>query len=414
MTFRVHSLATLASLASLAVACGGSHTGGSGNPVQAGTGGASGTGGSSGGGADGGGALACDPNAAIPCHLGMTEPCDGVVNSGYEGDEYCMKPPDQGWQIHVGPSDYTNPDELAKWELPPGAGDVNWCYEMKAPNDQVEYTSAYYSHMRPGSHHFILFALGADAPDSTGPGDCSQRDGGFLGGASFTAGATRNVQDAAMFGSAPEDQGMAGEVAPRQQYSANLHFVNVGDQDLVQELWVNNISFPADQVVKKVKAIEWLGGLAMSVPPGAHQTVTAGPSFSGGICSPGEADTRILGVTAHMHASTVRLSMYKQAPSDAQRQLVFEDYNWEEPTVFRYNSELKNPPPDAAAKTPGSMFSGVLLAQPGESYTWECEVVNNRSVSLTFSDKAYDGEMCNVFGMYSTPTAPAPWTCLSP
>ena len=76
-----------------------------------------------------------------------------------------------------------------------------------------------------------------------------------------------------------------------------------------------------------------------------------------------------------------------------------------------FNSTTQNTPPNAAARAPGSLRSGVLHVGPADTFRWECEVVNRRSVNLTFSDQAYDGEMCNVFGMYSAPTAPSPWVC---
>src|SRR5204862_994866 len=111
----------------------------------------------------------------------------------------------------------------------------------------------YYSHMRPGSHHQIIFVLSGDVPDSTGMDSCASRNSGVLGGASFLAGATREVQDAAMFGGAPEDARIAGEVPPHQQLSVNLHFVNITDKPLVQEIWVNmiGIDFPPEEIQKR-------------------------------------------------------------------------------------------------------------------------------------------------------------------
>jgi hypothetical protein len=410
MTFRSLTSLTIALTSLASVACGGSSQT---DKQKEGTG-PTGTVATSG----------CSPTGDIPCYVGKAEPCENY-DSGWAGDEFCMKPPSNGYQLHVGPTDYSNPDEVNKYVLPPGGisatdprakvvgsgePDVNWCYNQKTPNDQPFYSNQYYSHMRPGSHHQIIFALGSSIPDSTAMDDCSSRDQGVIGGATFLAGATRAVQDAAMFGGAPEDARIASETAAHQQVSINLHFVNITDKPLVMEIWVNmiGIDFPSSEVQQFIKAIEWYGGVGMNIPPGTHTTLEAG----GQSCQPPE-DLRILGVTGHVHASTTRFAMYMQRQGDATKTQVFEDYNWEEPTVFRFNSTTTNAPPVPSSKTPGANVSGQLMVHPGDQFSWECEVMNNRSVNLTFSDRAYDGEMCNVFGMFASANPPGPWSCFS-
>jgi hypothetical protein len=367
----------------------------------------------------------CEPTGEIPCYVGKAEPCVGY-STDWEGDEYCLKPPDHGYQLHVGPSDFSNPDEVAMYTLPPGgldasdprAGtlgsgqpDVDWCYYQKTPNAEPFYSNQYYSHMRPGSHHQIIFALNGSVPDSSGVDDCGARNQGVIGGASFLAGATRSVQDAAMFGGAPEDARIASETPAHQQVSINLHFVNITDTPKMMEIWVNMIAidFPSAEITNRIKAIEWYGGVGMAIPPNAHETIQGAAD---GSCQPPE-DLRILGVTGHVHASTTRFAMFMQRAGESTKTQIFEDYNWTEPTVFRFNSTTTNTAPDPTSKTPGSGISGQLMAKAGDTFTWECEIVNNRKVTLTFSDRAYDGEMCNVFGMYAAKNPVDPWSCFS-
>ncbi len=367
----------------------------------------------------------CEPNGEIPCYVGKAEPCENF-HTDWAGDELCLAPPDHGWQIHIGPSDHSNPEEVAKYVLPPGGmpasdprakivgsgtPDIDWCYNMKTPNDEMAYTNQYYSHMRPGSHHQIIFGLNGDIPDSTGMDSCESRNSGVLSGASFLAGATRAVQDAAMFGDAPEDQFISAETPAHQQLSVNLHFVNIGDKPIMQEIWVNMIAidFPPEQIEKRVKAIEWYGGVGMAIKPGEHTTIQGAQD---GSCQ-AVGDMRILGVTGHVHASTTRFAMYMQRAGETEKTQVFEDYNWTEPTVFRFNSALQNTPPNPQTKLAGSNISGVYNVTTGDKFFWECEVENKRNVTLTFSDKAYDGEMCNVFGMYAADAPKDPWLCFS-
>lgn len=360
----------------------------------------------------------CNPNDPdIPCVVGKTEPCDDFHTDYPDGDKLCMKPPVDGYQLHVGPANYDDPAEIEKWVLPPGgipgAGgpDYNWCYYMKTPNDVDIFTNGYVAHMRPGSHHYIMFGLadGTDVPDSTEPSSCAQRNAQIGGGANFLSGATRQVQTATMFGDAPEDQGLGSPMSAHQQVNMNLHFVNITDKPVLQELWVNMFVKPADEVTDVVKAMEWLGGLSMNIKPHTDQTLKSPTSATA--CTAPLGDTRLLGVTAHMHANTVRVSMYHTAPGATDRELIFDDFNWEEPTVWRFNSSIVNEMPDRASNKSGAPKSGVFMATQGDSFSWECEVHNTQDVALQFSDKAYSGEMCNVFGMYSSPKATKPWNC---
>jgi hypothetical protein len=105
--------------------------------------------------------------------------------------------------------------------------------------------------------------------------------------------------------------------------------------------------------------------------------------------------------------------MYMQRAGETTKTQVFEDYNWTEPTVFRFNSATTNTAPDPTAKVPGANINGVYNVSRGDTFSWECEVENKRNVTLTFSDKAYDGEMCNVFGMYAADNPTDPWLCFS-
>ncbi|HEX4341348.1 MAG TPA: hypothetical protein VH062_35815 [Polyangiaceae bacterium] len=364
-------------------------------------------------------ASTCDPNdPKIPCFKDKAEPCGDSFKTDFPGDDLCLKPPKDGFQLHVGPGpdDYDNPDAVQKWILPaggfPGQGpDTNWCYYMKTPNTTPIYTAEYYAHMRPGSHHYIMFGVNADVADSTGPDSCAQRDAQVAGGANFLSGATREVQNAAMFGDAPEDQGLGSPIDANAQLNMNLHFVNISDAPVLEEIWVNMIEKPADEVTNIVKAIEWYGGLTMQIPPHENQTLQ---SPAAGCAPPSDIPTtRILGVTAHMHANTVRVSMYHQAPgvADADKELVFDDFDWSEPTVWLFNSKLTNPMPDRDSAKSGAPISGVFNVTPQDKFSWECQVENKTDTTLTFSDKAYTGEMCNVFGMYASPVASKPWSC---
>ncbi|MBM4363754.1 MAG: hypothetical protein FJ104_13825 [Deltaproteobacteria bacterium] len=424
MALRISQLIALTALAGMSsVACGSTSDDGSSDD-----GAGAGSGGGPGGG--GGGTGECtEEEAYVPgnnCFPGKADPCKDPLNSGFPGDEYCLEPPTDGYQMHVGPENYDDPAELEKWILPPGGypvgdprreaigegADINWCYFMRTPNTEDIYVGESFSRMRPGSHHYISFALprGSELPDSTEPRDCSERDAAVAGGANFLSGATRSVQNVSMYGDAPEDKGLGSLVLANQQLSQNLHFVNIGDEEVLQEIWVNTTRVPTESVTDKVRAMTWIGGVGMNIPYGAHQLVENTPCDA-----PADIpQARMLGVTAHAHANTLRVSMY-QIGADGTKTPIFDEFNWTEPTVWRFSSSVTNPTPDLATSKSGADLSGLFYAKPGDKFGWECEVINKSpdKNNLVFSDKAYSGEMCNVFGMYSSPLAERPWSCYS-
>lgn len=396
-------------ISSLAFACGSSSDdGGSNNqnidpnddPMATG-----GSGGEVGGGGGEGGAppvdLECDPDGDIPCIEGIAEPCANY-DTGYDGDEFCRAEPDPsiGMQTHVGPDDYDNPDEVEPYLIYAGE-ETNWAEEVQSKNTEIVYTRGYRSYMRPGSHHFIMF--GSERA-STGGGIIENGSGteSAVGiGGRFLGGATRAIQNIDTKGTYPEDTGIGTEVAPGQWVAMNLHFINTTDHALLQEIWVNFILIDEAEVTQYVKPITWYGGLAMNVAPGEHVVLQNAP----GTCTT-PSDLRIGLMTAHAHASTLRVTTRMN-----QDTILFEDYDWHEPTEWRYRRDVTNPVPDAATATSGGL-SGLVNATPADSFTWECEVQNETAGFLQFGNQVYTGEMCNVFGYFITPDRNAGnWAC---
>lgn len=365
-------------------------------------------------------ANSCDPNADIPCIAGIAEPCKDF-HTTFEGDEYCLKPPaaDKGYQLHVGPTDYTDPNATAKYMAAPGA-ELNWAEVQTMPNDTSVFTDGYYSSMRPGSHHFILFGLPAGSmTQGSGPmtnGSGTESAVGALGG-EFLAGATRQLQNAIPNSDYPEDQGIGTETKAHAVMALNLHFINTTDHPRLQEIWVNFRLIDEAKVKRWAHAITWYGGVMMNIPPGQHYVLDSKGSVGSGSsdgkaspCKPPNAENvRILGVTGHVHANTIQYnaSMIR----DGQETVLFQDYDWHDPLEFRYNRASTNGTPNAATKTAGG-YTGLINVQTTDVFNWQCEGQNQSDVNLTFSNQVYKGEMCNVFGFYATDTKTAgPWMC---
>jgi hypothetical protein len=334
----------------------------------------------------------CDPNAEIPCIEGIAEPCVGL-ESGYPGDEFCRAAPDpsKGFQGHVGPDDYDDPVDVESYLIYPGE-ETNWAEIVQSENEELVYIRGYWSYMRPGSHHFIMY--GSDQDPSGGAGRAQTGEGldSAVGvGGRFLGGATKSIQNITLESEYPEDQGIGHDVPPRSYVAMNLHFVNVGNEALIQELWVNYILIDESDVQQYIKPITWYGGLGMNIPPGTQTVLTnAGQSE----CR-APNNMRLAMMTAHAHASTVRVTTKMNGST-----LLFEEYDWAEPTEWRFTRSIDNPTPNPTAGL-GGAYSGLLHVTPADTFTWECEVHNNLpDANLTFGNRVYDGEMCMVFGFY--------------
>jgi hypothetical protein len=112
-------------------------------------------------------------------------------------------------------------------------------------------------------------------------------------------------------------------------------------------------------------------------------------------------------IYSHYHVNTVRMSAWKVATTTGERTKIYESYNWDEPGVLALNTVTQNPAPDPNTKMTGGI-SGILEFDKGDRIEWECEVHNQRSVTLHYVNKALDGEMCNLRGNYA-PSAGSQW-----
>src|SRR5690242_13845348 len=93
------------------------------------------------------------PKATSPKALGVACP---THDTGFLGDAVCIEAPSaaEGFQLHYGPTDYDDPDDVSQFVLDPGQ-ETNDCFFQVSPNEKGVYYGGYDLHMRPGSHHLI-------------------------------------------------------------------------------------------------------------------------------------------------------------------------------------------------------------------------------------------------------------------
>jgi len=343
---------------------GGAGGAGGGGAGGAGGGGAGGAGGGGAGGAGGGGAGGAGGEEVPPV---LSDECG--LDTGFPGDEYCIlpPPPDKGFQIHIGPDDYDNIE--AKYML--GAmKEATTDFPAVSSNDADRFFYRRQYRMRPGSHHMIL-------TDGSGSGlDMGHR----------IATANHSGDYPASGDIAPENEGVGIAIGPKSNINVSLHSINVTDQPILREIWVNFWYRDAADVTEP--AIQWFktGSVTFAIAPGDDTIL--GP-FSCNITQPG----RLLWLYGHRHANNVRFSTWRVR--GGQRDLIYEGLFWEEPIVLEYSSDVTNAVPDRDADKEGG-WSGILDLMPGDRIEWECHIINTRSGTLRFTNNTFDGEMCIV------------------
>jgi hypothetical protein len=333
-----------------------------------------------------------------------TRPCN--IHTGYPGDDQCIEapPPEQGFQFHYGPANYDDPKEIAKYILMPGK-EVTDCVFFKTNNTSDLYFNEYHSRLRPGSHHMLLYIQNQQVTEG-GPSPCNQTlSRNLFGATSPTMDASINMSDA------PENAGLAVRIPPMQQVAMQMHVINVGTTPILREGWAN-IMF-TDKANAKVigDPIFFLAGVTMNIQVGQtvlnHGTAT--------VPSNADPNFRLLLAIPHFHAHTTRFTAY--ATIGGKKKTILEMYAKlgvpSDPQLMAFDSKTQNPMFDRASQTPGA-YSGDIYMKPGDTIEWECEQTNDGigidgqkiTAPLNFTEQVYNGEMCNLFGMYAPTTNP--------
>jgi hypothetical protein len=239
-----------------------------------------------------------------------------------------------------------------------------------SPNDQDIYFYYRQYRMRPTAHHVIL---------STSNGS-TFGDGRRIGTANTS-------QDFPVDGViAPEDRGVGLPLGPHSPITVDFHAINPGQEPALRELWVNFWYRDPSEVTEI--ANEWfkIGSMTFAIAP--YTSTTLGPYT----CTV-QGDGRMLWLYGHRHANNVRFTVNRVRGT--QRDVIYDAYYWDEPLLLEYNSRTQNPAPDYERGIEGG-WSGPLDLRTGDVIEWQCDVVNQRNVTLRFANETYTGEMCIV------------------
>lgn len=314
-----------------------------------------------------------------PCH-DDPDPCG--LDSGYPGDEYCLLPPapDEGIQIHLGPKDYTNRAEIAKYLIAPNAEGMSSAVGQLALADDRAFARIRVQ-MRPGVLQWNLWQV-----------ERPKEDGVFkdalCGGAQQTAGLTggQNLiyDDPPLGVAAPENEGLGGPVFARGGVCAMVRTYNYETQAHLLDLWVNVYFMDKSKVAtRKAGGVSIIGGLGLTLKPkqtieNAYRTTANG-------------DGRIIQLAGSRFAHTKRLAAYLND------ELVYDSWDWQAAATFNYDSITTNPPLDGAHERDGA-YSGILEFHDGDELKVSCLIENDSDETLSFKNSVEGGETCQLTG----------------
>ncbi|MFI5306325.1 MAG: hypothetical protein ACHQ53_03170 [Polyangiales bacterium] len=288
------------------------------------------------------------------------------LHTKWPGDQYCISPPppDKGFQLHIGPSNYDNPEP--EYLLQAGEENVR-TYTASSGNDKDIYFYVRQYRMRPGAHHTIVRDTSTGRRLSGSDVNQDQPVGGIT---------------------APENAGIGIPLSAHAPISVDHHAINTTQNTLLQEVWVNFWYVDPSKVTQATNLLYDPGDVTATIPPGAD--VTLGPYN----CDIKQAG-RLLSMFGHVHASDVEFSAWRTRGS--QRDLIYDSFHWEEPLWLEFTSLAKNAMPDTANKVNGG-WTGILDLQAGDTLQWQCHDVNQQTTTLTFTNQTYAGVMCIIIG----------------
>lgn len=355
------------------------------------------------------------PNAAqptgptmAPAELDHTQDIRGNCNlhTNFADDHACIPAPKpgEGIQIHIGPSNYDDPAEVAKYVMHPGQ-ESSECFTLRTPNTEKIIYQTYMLSGRAGTHHMINTIYQGELPT-----------GSFGACGGFSEEMDPNAMAPMPVGSLPGASKAympRGKVAPEYAHvgrvleanalvQGDMHYFNFTDKDILREVWLNLYFAPKEQQITTYSdQIRGFGGLGWSFEP-----IEPGTDMVYKYECPIAGNGKIMSLLGHYHAHGKRFTASLKRKSSGMIEKVFEMFDYLDPATFEYNSITTNPM--FAPNTAGA-YSGILDVKDGDILQWECHIINDSDVALPFTNEVKTGEMCNVWG-YSIDTT-MPITC---
>jgi hypothetical protein len=311
------------------------------------------------------------------------------INSGYPDDKACLVAPaaDLGLQIHVGPKDYKDAADVAKYIQMPGE-ESSECWTFHTPNAEEVYYQTFELSGRAGTHHIINTMYNTQIAD-----------GGFTVCADPGTGTNGNIIDNLPGASkafmargivAPENKNVGRKIPANVTSQADMHYFNFTEKPLIREFWMNVFYAKKEDIKETAAQIRGMGGLIWSAAP-----IAPGTDMTYKYECPITGNGRILSLLGHYHSHGKHFTASIRRAGGGAVEKVFEMYDYQDPATFEYDTVSKNPAFSAA--TAGAT-SGMLEVKEGDVLMWDCHIINDGTVGLTYTNEVKTGEMCNLWG----------------
>lgn len=316
------------------------------------------------------------------------------LHTQFPDDKACIAAPkpSEGFQIHVGPSNYDDPAEVAKFVIKPGEEKTE-CYTFRTLNEMELTYQAHVLSGRAGTHHIINTMYSGDLPTGTFQVGCgagvnildenAPKQVGSIPGASKAYMERRSV--------APEFADVGRKMPAKALVTSDMHYYNFTDKDILREYWINLYYPPPEVEVKRMaQDIVAFGGLGWNLDP-----IQPGTDMVYKYECPIMGDGWIINLLGHYHLHGKRFGVSVKRKSTGMSEKVFEMYDPADPAVFDYNSITMNPP---FSDLRAGATSGLLPVSDGDLLQWECHIVNDSDQALGYTNEVKTGEMCNTWG----------------
>ncbi|HET8934656.1 MAG TPA: hypothetical protein VFN67_14505, partial [Polyangiales bacterium] len=315
------------------------------------------------------------------------------LNTGFPDDKACVVPPkpSEGIQIHIGPKNYDDPAEIAKFVIKPGEEKTE-CYTLRLENEQELTYQTHTLSGRAGTHHIINSTWQGELPTGMFTVGCGAGANPLDANAPMQTGSLPGASKAYMERRpvAPEFVDVGRTIPAKALMTSDMHYYNFTDKDILREYWMN-VYYPAPEqkITDYADVLVGFGGTgwsAMPIEPGTDMVYKYECPFTG--------DGNVLNLYGHYHAHGKRFtSSIKRASGQIDK--IFEMYDYRDPAVYDYNSVTQNPMFSANA---AGAISGPLAIKSGDILQWECHIINDGNVGLMFTNEVNTGEMCNIWG----------------
>jgi len=315
--------------------------------------------------------------------------CKGLKTK-FPGDEACIPAPPEGegMQIHIGPSNWDDAEEVAKYVLRPGE-ESSECFTVTTPNDKLIHYQTSTLSGRAGTHHIINTMYAGDGSLPQGSAKCIGEGGGDMAN---SLGSLQGASKPYMprLSVAPEYAHVGRGIPAHTRVSSDMHYYNFTDHDIVREYWLNIYFAKDEEITEEASQIAGLGGFSWNrtpIPPKTDKTY----SYS----CPIKGDGHILMLLGHYHAHGKHFTASLKRKATGNIEKVFEMFDYMEPAQFEYNTIVQNP---MFAEGSAGAVTGRLPVYDGDVINWDCHIVNDSDVALKYVNEVKTGEMCNLWG----------------